>query len=493
LGKIFGAATGFRRGKFTLELKKRKPLYQHQYFGRIRLAIRSWGTISGRVAIALVCWLSVAQLASGQFGFGGGVGGFGGSAVGGFANGPDVSGNPGQFASNAAPGWDAGVFASLMYGTQFIGIDATNNALDRTFGNVGWNVSASLPKGKSITQFAYSGNYNRGFGASRQNNLINQAISIGHARQVSNRTSFTAAAAAGSFVRVLGDQSIASTDIASSPITQPILDTRTYYANAAAGFTHRLNERWAASINGEGFYLSRPSARLFDPQGVGANGRLQYRLSERTTIYTGYGFNQIFYRRQIGDATFHNVFTGFGTRFNQRWQAGLQIGYGFADSTFVQSIAIDPELAEILGQSTTLAIVSRPSRFVTGQAELSYNRDRWSAAAMAMRGINPGNGAVAISRMDNAGLNFNYRGSEKISFNANSMVSQLSSVSGLPGGFRTYNAGAGVSMAISGRLSSFARYDRLWIDSRTTQFTRNSYIAQVGFGFNVANRPLRIF
>lgn len=410
--------------------------------------------------------------------------------------GPDVSGLPGRM-GGAATGWSAFLSAGSSYSSAFDQPQSTGrDPVGRGFGaNFGWGVNGSFSGANSGTSLSYNGNFNQGFGPAGNASFLNQALSIGHARSLDYKTSVSLFATGGEFTRV-GGGTLASrpfNDFQPVTLAPGFLDTKTYFASAGGGISHRLNERSAVSAVSSYFAISRPGATMFDPRGFSLGGRYSYRLTERDSLFFGYGFSQTYFRRSVGEFNAHDVFVGWGRLIRPNLTFSMQYGQAFGNSTFAASVAIDPEIAAIIGQSTTLVLQRRDTRFWTGSAGLNYSRERWSTSVFAARGGSPGNGLIGAAVSDSAGISAAFSGTQRINFNANFNVTRLQSLSTLPGGFVGYQAGVGTTARLIGNLNAFARYDYLWNEASQTQAARRFYTASIGIAWSTNTRPIPLF
>lgn len=421
-----------------------------------------------------------------------------GGAMGGSAMGPDVSGLPGQGGGGSQPnGWNLFLGAGSNYGNQFVAPTTqpdVGGAGTMWQANLNWGANGFFSNESSLTQVNYSGGYNRAF-QTEGLDFLNNSLSLNHTRRLSERTTLVGFAQGGSFNRVVGDTlaNRSLNEFATLVLAPQFLDTKTYFAGAGGGFQYRLSERAAVSAVAQYFVVSRPGATLFDPRGIAVSGRYSYRLTPRDSVFVGYEVSQNYYRRQVGEALFHQGFAGISHQVSERTVVGIQAGYGIADSTFAEVVPIDPELAEILGQSTTVRLGQASNRLWTGSAFVGHRRERVVLSLAAARSVNPGNGVLALMRLETVSASADFRGSDRLNFNLSAQYNRMRGLSGVNNSFSGYQAGSGVSLRVVSNISAFARYDRLWIESGQTNFNRNTYVASIGIGWNSRTRPVPLF
>jgi hypothetical protein len=422
--------------------------------------------------------------------------GLGGTMSG--AMGPDVSGLPGQNGGGPQPnGWNLFLGAGTNYGNQFVAPTTqpeVGGAGTMWQGNLNWGANGFFSNANSLTQVNYSGGYNRAF-QTEGLDFLNNTLNVNHTRQLSERTTLLGFAQGGSFNRVVGDTlaNRSLNEFATLVLAPQFLDTKTYFAGAGGGFQHRLSERAAVSAVAQYFVVSRPGATLFDPRGISVSGRYSYRLTPRDSVFAGYEVNQNYYRRQVGESLFHQGFAGISHQLSERTVMGIQAGYGIADSTFAEVVPIDPELAEILGQSTTVRLGQSSTQLWTGSAFVRHQRERVILSLAAARSVNPGNGVLALMRLETVAATADFRGTDRINFNLSAQYNRMKGLSGVNNSFSGYQAGTGVSVRILSNISAFARYDRLWTESGQTSFSRNTFVATFGIGWNSRTRPVPLF
>lgn len=451
----------------------------------MRFAITRWATV---VAITI---LSLAAPMYAQL-----DGGLPGTNA---APGPRLSELPAINADLTSPGaqWVGFVGLNGTYAPLRASVTPSGNFEDTNtdlFGGLSWGVNGSKALKNAAFSAGYFGSYQKAFSGLRTDS-VNQALSLNYRRQLSYRTSYSLFGNGAAFNRAAGDviSTRAFTEFNPTDIPVAFIDTKTYTVNVGAGIEHRLSERWAVSVSGGGFLTSRPGRQFIDPQGYTATVRGGYYGSARTLYFVNYGFTNAYYRRGVGDLFAHNFSVGATHVFNERLQGSLSVGSSLVKASFAQTLQIDPTLAAIIGQATSVVVAERTNTGIIGSAGLTYTRQVHRFSLRAARDINPGNGILAALRSDLVTGTYTYDGFRRISFSANGQYSRLSSLSALEGRYNTASGGFGFSTQLIGNLGAYGRYDRLFVNSLGTAFQRNTYTASAGIVYSTRPRAIPLF
>jgi hypothetical protein len=193
--------------------------------------------------------------------------------------------------------------------------------------------------------------------------------------------------------------------------------------------------------------------------GARAGAQVLYQLTRRDQIGASYNFIHFDYPRAFGASDLHGVSLQYARKLRPGLQFLVGVGAFRAESLGSQEVALSPEVAAILGQTTGLQAVYRVNYIPQFQASLNYVRGRSSFNAAVAAGATPGNGVYLTSRSENAGLGYSYSGIRKVSLSFNAGVSQYSSVFQTLGIYRNYYGGVAAGYTLTRHLSATFQSD----------------------------------
>lgn len=199
----------------------------------------------------------------------------------------------------------------------------------------------------------------------------------------------------------LGAGGIGFSDPASNGLVDnELFSTRVHYTGTSGGVSYQPNLRWNFTATGSGSFVRRKANGLSDLNAYSAGGQTAYRVNQSTQVGGFYQFGEFTYPNRFGGNRVHQA--GLMTRY--RWgpsvTVSLMAGAFRYNSTFLGQVAIDPILAELLGQGTSLSISKLSRTGWTGAVALNRSWHNWSANVAYNRGVSPGNGVMLVSKRD---------------------------------------------------------------------------------------------
>lgn len=351
-------------------------------------------------------------------------------------------------------------------------------------------VSLSRSDSRSGLTLGYQASYSRAF--SKTSNVyqgLNQDLNINYERQLSRRWGFYTGHMAGTQSSILGlarqtDQRNLFDN--SYTIANEALDTRSNFFNSSAGVFFQVNRKLTFSWDGGVFYVNRRSSALASARGERAQGEISYRISRNQSIGAVYSFSHFYFPRGFGETYTHSVMLATSRVLNRHWMLQLAAGPYQSESERLQTVAVDPFIAQLTGNKTTIAVFHGKNYGIGGSISVSANYRKNSFGASFRRGVDPGNGVTLSAVNDFAQSSWSYHGSRKWSLGATVYGSRLKPL--LVGAerradFRSVGGAANYSYRIAGPVhfvATFAaqtiRYDLLHI----TQL-RRSYTVGLGY------------
>jgi hypothetical protein len=157
------------------------------------------------------------------------------------------------------------------------------------------------------------------------------------------------------------------------------------------------------------------------------------------------------------------------------------------------SVAVDPVIAAITGQTSGVQAIYRVNWIPSGQVSLRRSFRQASVSFDYNHGVNPGNGVFLTSRYESASASLSYTGVRRWNLGISGTYSTLGSLAQDLAKYGSYTAGAGASTKLTGALHFISRFDYRYYDLSNTPFGRNSYRASIGFGFSPGDVPLSLW
>ena len=280
---------------------------------------------------------------------------------------------------------------------------------------------------RSTLGLDYSGNFRHYPSATRYDG-INQQLNLSYSYQKSRRLQFDLTTTAGSqSFGPAGGAASNVTDLA-VPGTALFFDNRVSFLQGGLDVRYALTGRTTMVVGGSFYTVHRQSSALVGVNGYNLQGQLQHQLSRRTSI--GASFQHIHYDfpRAFGEADI-NVYTGswrtiLGRSFNLTLSGGV-----FASAVQgIQSSALDPDVAALLGISTVQTIFYKENLLPTVTASLAKTFRRSQIVASYSRMVSPGNGLYLSSRSELISGGYSFTGTRRFSFSVDAGTSKLDSL-----------------------------------------------------------------
>ena len=340
----------------------------------------------------------------------------------------------------------------------------------------------------------YAGGYTRFFNYDAYNSA-NHALTIGYTDQLSRRLKLDLRESAGSLTYGTGQvANAASADLNTSftPATR-LFDTRTYYLQSSVSATWLQSARMSYTAGAGTFLQSLKSTGLSNGWGYSFNGNMMRRLSKASTLGATYAYSHFEYPGFSSKADSHTLQGLYATGLGRFWTLSIEAGATLIQGESLVTVALNPVLAAIFGQSTITGISSFRTIYPSGTVTLKRQFRRASLGFNYYRGVNSGNGAYTTGRLDNAGASISYTGLRKVNLGADGGYYNLKSVGQNIGQFAVYSAGAGITYALGRDIHLSVRYDYRDQQIDLSAYKQNGSRASIGLNFSPGNVPLSLW
>lgn len=385
------------------------------------------------------------------------------------------------------------------YDTGLAGVAVRDNgqlADTAAFGTrFGWGLSGSHNWRHTGLGLSYTGSFTE-YQHQASSAGVNQSLLLNFTHDISRHIKFTASEAAGLFTRDYTGAALAETvqfDPSQSniPVTD-YFDNRTIYLNTRANLSLQKTARLSFDFGGNTYTTIRHSTALANAATYGAYGDTQYRLTSRITVGGLYQFNTYRYSRVGGSTDVHGVAGSFSIRMSRRNEFSAYAGAARVESKFIQTVAIDPAIAALLGITSTPQIFHTLGYHPNVSARMSRARYHGVIYAEAGIGVSGGNGLFLTSYQKMLSAGYAYTGLRHWSANVTATTAWSQADANVSGDYQTTSASVGVSRKISTYFhltlnGSARRYD----SAAFHNYNRLIYSVSAGLTFAPGEVPLR--
>ena len=325
----------------------------------------------------------------------------------------------------------------------------------------------------------------------------NGHLGVSHGRQLSRRAGFYAAVAGVTQdtvipLRLNPVAGEVETSLAQS--ASQVFDARFRSGHAIMGFSFQPTRRWAFDISGGAFATQYHSNTLVSWRGFNAAGEVNYYLTARQTAGVDYSFQEYYYTSRFGEGRSQSLMPTWSRRLNPRWDLRLGAGVYRLDYERLQAVRVDPIIARLTGQSTTLVATSGSVHGLSALARLAGNFTNSAAEFSYRRGTDPGNGVILSTESQHFSAGYSYTGVRDWNFGARLWFGRWAEAFNNRNKYAWGSVGAGASR----RIASFVHFTSqvVFVRSLLTSGKRSSlnrYYLVAGFSFSPGEIPLSLF
>jgi hypothetical protein len=276
--------------------------------------------------------------------------------------------------------------------------------------------------------------------------------------------------------------------------TNDFFDNRTINLSSQANLTIQRSTRLSLNFGGDGFLTRRRSTALYGVTGIGAHGDVQYRMSRRATVgvlyqYMHYGFRGIF---SSTDA--HTVAGTYSLAISRSTQFSAIAGVTRFETIFVQTVAIDPAIAALIGISSAERVSYGKNYAPNIAFRLSKTVPRGTIFLTAAHMLMPGNGLFLTSTSTNAGLGYNYVGLRRWAVSAGANYDRSESVGNVIGEYGQYVGSLNLSRQVARSTHAVLSFNaRRYASGDFRNYNKWAYGARIGMSFSPGDIPLRLW
>lgn len=279
-----------------------------------------------------------------------------------------------------------------------------------------------------------------------------------------------------------------------NPNTGILFDNRSSFLQGGMDATYIMSARNSFTVGGEGYDILRQSKALIGMHGYELRGTFEHKLSKFSSLgflYTHYHYD---FPRAFGEATSDGFQVGYSTNFGgKRWVFRGMAGGLQSEVEGLQTVALDPAIANILGISSTVQTFYRKT--ISPSINASLTR-RFKSSGLTFdynRGISPGNGVYLTSRQESGDASYTYTGVRKTSLTVGGTYNSYSSLGQTITPYHYFSGNLGASYAMTHSLQLTARFESRHQEIDQSVFKKDSYRVTLGIAFSPGDIPLSIW
>lgn len=273
-----------------------------------------------------------------------------------------------------------------------------------------------------------------------------------------------------------------------------IYDERVIFLGASGDMIYHLSSRLSFDIGAQGSLIRRQYSDLYGVTGAVARGDLEYRASRHSTIGADYRFTYFDYTRGFGTTAIQSVGVNYSTQFTRHVQLSARLGGARVDSSSLTTVALDPTLAALLGETVAIQAAFRLNYVPDVQVRLTDKFRRSQFTAQFLDTVIPGNGVFVSSRSEAASASYSYSGIRYWNFGVDGTYGWMTPLAQSIGAYTAYGGGAGITRELGKGLHAVLRLDtRHYGIADTALAAHTEYRASLGIAFSPGDLPLALW
>jgi hypothetical protein len=223
-------------------------------------------------------------------------------------------------------------------------------------------------------------------------------------------------------------------------------------------------------------------------------GDFQYRLSRRSTFGANYSYTHYSFTGILSSSDLQGASLTYALRISRTVEFSGYAGFMHAETKFIQNVPVDPNVAALLGFTTTSALVHRVNWVPNFSGRLSKTFAHGVAYAAGGETVTPGNGLFLTSRAASVIAGYGYTGLRRWSLGVGVTYTTALSIGNVNGAYGNISGSFSMSRSLGHSLSFVTSYSANQYRSPDfTGYNRLIYTASVGIGWSPGNIPLRIW
>lgn len=323
---------------------------------------------------------------------------------------------------------------------------------------------------------------------------IEQFLTLGYTWQQSRRMIWKAQLMGGVLDDALGsigfEPSITSTIPVAVTPSSLLFDSRSYYLQGGLDLTLQETARTSITIGGQGFDVWRQSQYLVGMEGYDLHGSIEHRLNRSTSVGFSYRRDHYNFPKVFGRADIDTGELFLGTNLGRVWALTVRAGAFHSEVSGLESVALSPVIAALLGQATTVQAFYRADIYPSGNVALTRRFKNASLNFHYIQQVTPGNGVYLTSKTNDGGASYSYTGIRKVNLNISGGYNSLSSIGQGIAPYSSGYGGAGMTYTLPWSLHVVGRYDYRYQEIESLVYKHTGYRVSLGLTYSPGKLPL---
>jgi hypothetical protein len=324
---------------------------------------------------------------------------------------------------------------------------------------------------------------------------IDQMLTLSFTHHLSKRVALKLSEVAGTYTRNYAYTSGSGLIDPQSLIvpTADLFDNRVYFGETVGALVYRVSPRLSINLEGAGYLVRRRSSSLYGVTGYAANVDAAYRLSRFLTLSPTYQFQHFEFTRAFGASDVHMAGAALAARLNRSLEMAVEAGGARVETLYQATVAIDPVIAAITGQSQGIQATYSVRYVPTGRFRLTKQMQKATATVGYSQGVTPGNGVYLTSREESATGSLSLKGTRHWYFTASGGYYRLSALAQSLGVYEGSGGGIGITRDIARNVQWSFRVDARHYTTNHQDFHRTDLNASMGFYWSPGEVPLTLW
>ena len=238
-----------------------------------------------------------------------------------------------------------------------------------------------------------------------------------------------------------------------------LFDSRVYSTQTSGAFAYRQSRFLTYQLFGGFFSIYRSNRSLVGVNGSEAGASIRYMPSRRISVNTSYNYTYFSFPRAYGNSAAHSVQIGLSYKPSRAWTFTGSAGGYRVESLGVQSVTLIPEIAELLGISTSIRSIYRINYGTNFSLNAIYGFKRSNFHIGYNKGLTPGNGIYLTSSLQSADVGYSYSGIRKLSLSINGSYERYDSLFQDLSTYDSYQAGVSANYVVRPHVNLMTTVD----------------------------------
>jgi hypothetical protein len=269
-----------------------------------------------------------------------------------------------------------------------------------------------------------------------------------------------------------------------------LFDSRMEYLQSTMDASYLLSAHTTVTLGGDWFGIWRKATGLIGMQGYMLRGSINHRVTQRTSLGVTYLHTHFDFPKAYGQSDINSFSGVLATKLSRSWTASLSGGAYIVEVQGLQQVAVNPEIAALLGVSVTQQTFYQKTILPQWDASLARQFHRASLTFDYSSGPSGGNGVYLTSRQDTGSANLSYTATRKWSLSGGAAYTRLQGIGQGLQPFSQITGYAGASYSITRPIQAFVSYNSRRQEVVNGASLPNSFRAEIGVSFSPSDVPL---